>query len=1103
MKNNTVKETEFNILSLNTCGFKNKAAGFLAKFKRLKIDIACVQEAGDLTGLNIHGYHMCSTFDKGRIGVGIFSRLPFKKMFEIPKILQGRLCHCLLTDETHIITVYAPSQSTANLQNEEIEKFSQALNDYLRPFINSKLIIAGDFNYAVSNNDRATNTLYYRDVKYGKLLNPILNLHRLIDTFRYKHGNDKSFTFHHLNSASRIDRIYTNFPNGILKVEHIAVHLSDHNGVRLRMRIPEITRRGKGFWKLNVKLLTKGHIKHVVGEFWENWRNEKLAFQNPVYWWEEGKKQLKKLFIELGIEERRKENKTRNDLERELQELYKDQDAGLDNWVKINERKEKLKKMDVGKMEGAKIRGRLNLGIDEKPTAAFFHLEKRNFKTMDGIKNKEGQILEDQSEIAKIIRDYYKDLYSEEKIDNTQKDKFVNNISKKLNEEDRESLEGMISKEEVEQELKAMKSNKSPGIDGLPKEFYKTFFDIIGEDLTEVINNIYFSGIMGETMRTAVITLLFKKGDIHEIKNYRPVSLLTVDYKLITKVLKTRLSKVMASLVHTDQACGVPGRTINDQLLTLESLINVGKKSGGALVAFDLQKAFDRVNHEYMKCVLQKMNIGPYFLKWIKIIYKSPQSRLNINGCISDPFAVKRSVRQGCPLSALLFALCQEPLANAIRNEPNIKGMVIPNYGEVKNVQFADDATHPIRANCINVLLKVYKDFEKASGSLINELKTEILLLGKTTETFIPDEFKKYIVKMAKILGLPWTKEGTDSNKHWAGVITRIRNDIEKWEQRFLSFKGKLLVINTILLSKLWYGGRILAIKKQTIKELNTLIFQFLWSKKRELIRRNYLIRDIKNGGIQMIDIESKCLALRLERIRKLASINNRNDIDRPWVGYGISRFGIKLRGINEYIGRNVFAHNLFAEDVWKELKEHIEKENLPLNRDFWMKKGQRHIYDKLVERKTTDTPYFYTQHQTTNWENVWKNINSISQGGNRDTYYKMIHNGLPLDNKFDKENKKGCPLCKNEAETTNHLFAECEKLRDIIDSLGQICTNMNFGVLGKEDWLRPDWERSKEGKIKTKVCGNFVKAIWTARNSCRAGQYLDPNTTFLGMMKD
>ncbi|KAI3360398.1 hypothetical protein L3Q82_002308 [Scortum barcoo] len=114
-------------------------------------------------------------------------------------------------------------------------------------------------------------------------------------------------------------------------------------------------------------------------------------------------------------------------------------------------------------------------------------------------------------------------------------------------------LEAQLTPQELYAALMSLKSGKAPGIDGLPVDFYKSFWSVLGEDLLEVFNDCLERGRLPLSCRRAVITLLPKKGDLQELKNWRPVSLLCTDYKIMSKVLASRLREVMASIIHPDQ----------------------------------------------------------------------------------------------------------------------------------------------------------------------------------------------------------------------------------------------------------------------------------------------------------------------------------------------------------------------------------------------------------------------------------------------------------------------------------------------------------------------------------------------------------------------
>ena len=121
----------------------------------------------------------------------------------------------------------------------------------------------------------------------------------------------------------------------------------------------------------------------------------------------------------------------------------------------------------------------------------------------------------------------------------------------------------------------SLQSGKAPGIDGLPADFFKSFWDILGQDLLEVVNDSILTGRLPLSCRRAVITLLPKKGDLQELKNWRPVSLLCTDYKILSEALALRLREVMASVIHPDQTYCVPGRLIRDNVTLIPDVLDL------------------------------------------------------------------------------------------------------------------------------------------------------------------------------------------------------------------------------------------------------------------------------------------------------------------------------------------------------------------------------------------------------------------------------------------------------------------------------------------------------------------------------------------------
>ncbi|CAM2115831.1 unnamed protein product [Caretta caretta] len=214
-----------------------------------------------------------------------------------------------------------------------------------------------------------------------------------------------------------------------------------------------------------------------------------------------------------------------------------------------------------------------------------------------------------------------------------------------------------------------MPTNKSPGMNGLTMEFYRMFWDVFGLDLVIVWPESLQSGVLPLSCRPAVLTLLPKKGDLHDLWNWCPVSLLSTDYKVIAKAISLLLGSVLADLVHPNQTYTVPGRTIFDNLYLIRDLLELGCKDSlsFALLSLDQEKAFDRLDHEYLLGTLWAFGFGPQFVGFLQVLYANAECLVRLNWTLTEPVSFGRGVRQRCPLSGQLYALAIEPFLRLLR----------------------------------------------------------------------------------------------------------------------------------------------------------------------------------------------------------------------------------------------------------------------------------------------------------------------------------------------------------------------------------------------------------------------------------------------------
>ncbi|KAI3359010.1 hypothetical protein L3Q82_015394, partial [Scortum barcoo] len=251
--------------------------------------------------------------------------------------------------------------------------------------------------------------------------------------------------------------------------------------------------------------------------------------------------------------------------------------------------------------------------------------KKRALANLLGVRSRSnGSAISDSSEIRKFAVCFYKDLYKSELTDNPDVCSSFFTGLLQVETEANTKLEAQLTPQELYAALMSLKSGKAPGIDGLPVDFYKSFWSVLGEDLHwRFLTNCLERGRLPLSCRRAVITLLPKKGDLQELKNWRPVSLLCTDYKIMSKVLASRLREVMASIIHPDQTYCVPGRLISDNVTLIRDILEVSGSLAvdTGLISIDQEKAFDRVEHKYLWQTLAAFGFSPGFIAKIRVLY--------------------------------------------------------------------------------------------------------------------------------------------------------------------------------------------------------------------------------------------------------------------------------------------------------------------------------------------------------------------------------------------------------------------------------------------------------------------------------------------------
>ncbi|KAK0138455.1 Transposon TX1 uncharacterized protein [Merluccius polli] len=380
-----------------------------------------------------------------------------------------------------------------------------------------------------------------------------------------------------------------------------------------------------------------------------------------------------------------------------------------------------LKDLLSTKAQGALVRSRFqSINEMDAPTSFFFGLEKKQnqSRSIHSLLSDDGQELTEPSQIRKRAVDFYSALYRSEYKEHEKYAVFCDNLPQ-VSIRSNANLGKPLSLQELHSALMNMQGGKAPGIDGLTVEFYKAFWDVIGEDLMAVLNESLAVGLLPLSCRRAVITLLPKKGNLQDIKNWRPVSLLCTEYKILSKALANRVKGVMDQVIHQDQTYCVPGRSIRDNVHLIRDVLDLSSSLGldVGLISMDQEKAFDRVEHQYLWKVMESFGFNADLIAMIKVLYQDIESVLKFNGGLCAPFKVQRGVRQGCGCSAMLYAISIEPFLQRVRR--HIKGFLLPGCTEsVVLAAYADDVIIMTRDQAdVDTLRTITEDFCAVSAA--------------------------------------------------------------------------------------------------------------------------------------------------------------------------------------------------------------------------------------------------------------------------------------------------------------------------------------------------------------------------------------------------
>ena len=1071
----------------NTRGGDSRVSFITDMISRLKLDVLYLQEIHNMNPSNVKKIEeeakvKCYITPGSQLARGVMTIVDPKTIKDTTLEAQDQCGNLLLIKgyvegkQMDFLNIYAPNEEAARRKLlEKCNNIIRTQQDYI--------IFGGDFNciynYDMDSLNKSHQSFMKRNSDRENLRELEDDLH-YVDTFRVTHPDKKSFTYTSpTNYRARLDRIYIHniMQTKITRTVILPVSFSDHDLYYITLSSGnDRIKWGAGTYKYNKQIMEDKKNLTEIKQVWKSWRTLRHKFETILEWWDAGKRMLvKRNLIPMGIRMKQVANQEKRRTEIQLLAAH----ASLtNNAAEIIRLKNKLKEIEEKDMMGAALRTRTDWNEKgEKPTKFFFGLEKKkgNEKTITELKNDRGDIIRTKNDIMDYTLYYFKKKFTAETIEETIAETLVRSCEKRLDERENEDLNTPFSMDELTRVKKTMKNGKSPGPDGLSSEFYKQTWNFIGTDLLDVLNYVFLSGQMPLSMTQGIVTLIYKeKGDRLELNNWRPITLLNVDYKLMTSMVTLRLERVLPSLIHKDQGCAVKGRNIEDQLICIQDIREYMKNrhSSSMLCALDLEAAFDRADHTYLNKLFRHFNLGRRMENFMKTILSNMYSAIGVNGARTSFFKQSRSIRQGDPAAMACFIMYIEPLANLIRRDAQLTPILIPNQSAKVVSQYCDDTTvmvaKPEDYKRIQYLCEI---FGKGTGAKLNDRKTEILLLGKwkrSDRMKLPQDNIKVNVK---ILGV-WF--GPDAEKlNQDHIIKKIDAVIDFWRDLPLSFDGKKLIIETKILTQLYHIIRVTGATQMLRKEVQKRITQFFWSpKKMCMIAFKTLQNSKENGGLQLPNLDIINCAILVERISKVLK-----DSSKPWKGQLIYRLGFTLRSIDQTYASSQHAHTFEQTEVtntiattYRALRETVLD---------WSNETFRTLKTRL--HKDSEVKIHTKRDYTDTWNLIH---DSVSNRKARDISYLVAHDALPIADVLVRrgmniDNK--CGLCGDTRETAKHLFINCTMIRELKEKLERELDKDRNRTLSEEEILYHEGRLKERKKLRGYVA-YYKQTIWQSR---------------------
>ena len=478
---------------------------------------------------------------------------------------------------------------------------------------------------------------------------------------------------------------------------------------------------------------------------------------------------------------------------------------------------------------------------------SYFHVitkAKRIRNTLTTIQDDNGVIFRGQKDISNVAVNYFQRLYTSSPTNQQLYESIFQGFEKRVTDDMNQDLTRSVTEDEIREAVFDMGANRTPGPDGFSAVFYQKFWEDIKDDLMQEVSSFFDGDGLDTTHNHTNLYLIPKVYPPTGMKEFRPIALCNVAYKIFTKILVNRLKKHLSNIISENQNAFIPGRVITYNIVIAHEIfhsLKARKRQATSYMAVktDITKAYDRLERRFLEKTMMYMGFDAKWISWIMNCISTVSYSVIINGTPEGCITPQRGIRQGDPLSPYLFILCAEVLSHmmnkAMENRTLMGIKIAVRAPLVNHLLFADDSLFFSLANitAAKKLKKFFAEYEDISGQAINLAESSITF-GSKVRAVVKTQMRHVLGihnegGIGKYIGLP-EQFGAKKSEMFEFILERVRAVTQGWKQRHLSLGDKETLLKAVAQAMPIYSMSVFKLPKEVCDAINSILAQFWWS---------------------------------------------------------------------------------------------------------------------------------------------------------------------------------------------------------------------------------------------------------------------------------